>query len=324
MPLMTASMQIRLIFFIVAFVSCNTTPEKQNDTKVQQTQTDKCSEPYSIDTSKLKLGVVKNLEVYNGIKFLKLGDNREFYSNCIDCYSTSNTTDTCKIKSNINFLDKDWDVTVYFFNNTLCRLELRQNESSLIEIYEKLQTIFGKPNLQSMKVVSQKESDTKHTIIGNDKRQFRPYTETVNEFLSAFSDNIKNDNQTEIEPISFNRNEMMEEVQKNSYDGGPIKVRIKFYPKIDFQCKWESKIVMQLNINRTVHLTIGQGSSFGDNNKLAYGYEVNPKYETIINLYNNTETIKRFELHDIAKSKRLDSLQKQVDLQEKKKILEQF
>ena len=144
MPLMTISMQIRIILFLVVFISCNTTPDRQSEIKSQQTQTDKCGEPYSIDTSKLKLGDVKNLEVYNGIKFLKLGDNKEFYSNCVECYSSSNTMDTCKIKSNINFLDKEWHTTAYFLNNKLCRLELKQNETSLIEIYEKLETVFGK------------------------------------------------------------------------------------------------------------------------------------------------------------------------------------
>ena len=317
-------MKLRFIIFMTIFVSCNTLPEKQNDFKLQQTKTDKCSEPYSTEASKLKLGDVKNLDVYNGVKYLKLGENKEDYLNCTYCQSITNGIDSCKISNKINFLDKDWDVNAYFIDNKLCRLELIQSETSLTAIFYKLQTIFGKPNLQSLNVIHQEESDGKYTIIATDKREFQPYTETVNEYLNEFKNCIKNRNKSSLDIDISDMNGLNEEYSKNYYDGRPKKVRIKYFTEIGFQCKWESKIILQLNINRTEDLKIGEPSIMGSKNEIESGYMFIPKYETIINIFNNSNTIKQFEKLKIEKSKRLDSLQKEDALKEKKKILKEF
>ena len=119
-------------------------------------------------------------------------------------------------------------------------------------------------------------------------------------------------------------NGLNEEYSKNYYDGRPKKVRIKYFTEIGFQCKWESKIILQLNINRTEDLKIGEPSIMGSKNEIESGYMFIPKYETIINIFNNSNTIKQFEKLKIEKSKRLDSLQKEDALKEKKKILKEF
>ena len=87
--------KISILILIVCFASCDTTPANETKTVNKENFVDKCYETISIDTSKLKLGDVANLDIYNGIKNFKFGELKSSYQSCIETDTTNSKIDTC-------------------------------------------------------------------------------------------------------------------------------------------------------------------------------------------------------------------------------------
>lgn len=196
-------MKFNYLLFIIFISSCNSNLDRYS-TSVVTTDTalsvvnsnetkGNCRESANLNTENLKLGSVKNLQSYNGIKNFKFELAKNTFVDCLECTTIGNGLDSCKIKNSLNFLDKEWTGDVYFINDSLSRIEVQLSNTDLTDVYFRLKTIFGIPNVQNHKVVRSKNSIRNIKVSGNHKRDYRPYSESINDYLSAFNGNSNDD-----------------------------------------------------------------------------------------------------------------------------------
>lgn len=314
-----------IIILFVCFVSCNTTPSNENKTVPTENSVDKCYAEISIDTSKLKLGHVANLDIYNGIRNYKFGELKTSYQSCLEIVESNSKIDTCKIKSSINFLDNEWNGNVYFLDGKLCRIELDESNPYLTATYNKLSSLFGRPNLQPIKVINSNFKTATPLIVGNDKRQFKPYSETLNEILKSFTETKSNSSTDIFTEYNENKNEWLLNNKRYSYDGDPIRVNIKYFPQVDIESIWESKTVLQLLVSRSTELEVGQPSSMsGGESKLQGGYRIIPHHYVKVNFFDSKKTMELFKQLEKEAERNINTQSNQQKAQDEKEILKKF
>lgn len=314
---------ILIIPFLTILSSCKFQDGNKNNTILNNQKIDMCNDDIIYDTAKLKLGSVDNLLIYNGVNCFKLGFDRNNYNNCLECSPNNYPIDTCIIKSRNKFLGIKWEGSAYFMNDKLCRLEFIKSNSSLTEIYTKLQTIFGPPNLQKIKIIDSKTSDKNHMVLIKDKLDYSPFVENSDKYLFAFKKAGEKREPYHIQEI-FTSGHSMPQI----YHGpGEKMVRIKYFPKIVFECKWESTILMELKINRTATVIIGNGRFGNEDGTPISGYRIDSNYQVILNLYENKGILEKFndqKNENYRTMEKKDSMKRILEIAEEKKILQEF
>jgi len=266
-----------------------------------------CNTKVFVDESKLKLGKVENLDVYNGIKFLKLGTDKKYYQSCFDSITNTKPIDTCILENQLNFLNKNWITTLYFLGDTLTRIKLIRNTSEIPEENTKLNKIFGLPNLQKLQIKRAVFSKAKLNI--DDYAGGSTYYENLFQILNDIQPGIKREDYT-----------IQKEYQANDFwialfsrDNSVENVEVKYYNSILMQSLWGSKAVLQLEIYR--HQKI---------NKETFETKFEIDYQVEINMYRNYMSRKYFEgiLKENQRSEMLN--ENIINNNEEQKILKEF
>ncbi len=259
------------------------------------------------------------------IKNYKFGELKSSYKSCITSHSNNTQLDTCQISSSVNFLDEEWNGSLYFIDERLCRIELEENTLYLTASYYKLNALLGKPNQQPIKVINSTFKSVKPLIVGNDTREFRPYTETLNDILKQFID-AKNSSKNDIklEEFELNKNEWLLN-DKFKYEGDPIRVNIKYYPQIDLESIWQAKNILQWLVSRSTELQIGEPTTIGGGeNKLHSGYRIVPRDYVKINFYDSKKTMDYFKKLEKEEHLKSENEKHQKEIKEDKEILNKF
>jgi hypothetical protein len=232
--------------------------------------------------------------------------------------------DTCEIIGSVILFDKEWKGLLYFLDEKLCRIELEETGPSLTTSYFDLCTLFGKPNLQRLKVINSKFESVSPVIVGISKRDFEPYTENLNDILKKFSNPNKDSgfHLISYEQYLLNQNED-QLAEPDIYHGRPKRVKIKYYPQLDFEGIWKSKCILQLLISRIGDLEIGGNSILSNSeNKLSSGYRILIKHKVKFNFYDCKETMEYFR--NLKKKSYKELEDEKVIKRDERDILQKF
>lgn len=332
---------VMIIFICFIFFSCNNSLQSPKESDVRYNNL--CNKEYELDAESMEIGDVKNLKIFNGVKFLKFGTNKLNYKECIECYSKEDLkVDTCELTKQLKFLGLMWKCRIFFINDTLSRIELDKiNNNSFYDVYKKLSTILGEPNVKDLYVNKGKWHEEIYNVYGSDIRQFEPYYQDINKYISEFKKKEKSDVENKNENIIIEDilrlsdvlHQIDEENKKYAYNGGSKNVKIQFYDSLNFESIWLSTVVLKLD--NTVYSTLrldtqkaNSSKSFGDKKDKDFGYNINQEELIKVNFYINEANILFFEnlekenLLKIIKANKEKDIDKK--LEEKRKILEEF
>lgn len=263
-----------------------------------------------IDSTKLKLSSVKNLDLYNGIKNIKFGTIKSNYANCIKC-TNYQTLDTCVYSDSFTFFDQKWKLLLFFENDTLSRIKLLSKSNFIPNIYPQLSSIFGSPNGHILKLINRSElKRNTYSIRSLTKSMHKSYSENPNNFIS----NIKFSN-AQFE--NYNYKTLREQIEENPNENKNIyykdfetkEVSIKYYPSLNSFASWNSTVILNMTISKTTSLKVVSelNKSEENNNAGLYlygGYELENKYDLVIEIYRNIKTLSHFKELEMLKNKR--------------------
>lgn len=326
-------MRYIILSLIITLYSCQSSNENESILSASSSPAlptgrsiEECLQDTAINMDLLKLNSIKNLNVYNGIKFLKLGTHIDLYRNCLSYYPHKNNIDTGYFQG-INFLSGYYEALVYFINDTLSRITLTNKDEGISDAYEKLKTIFGPPNLQKPKIIRFETSSDTYTILGTYKWQVQPYSENAADFIKMLEGTYYLQlKQTDFRDPFKDPNAMYENAGRNLLKEGSKKVRIQFLPYISIQAIWGTDILLKFNLTKQSKLLIGTGHQLVDNNPNALyeGYKVTSEYTEQIDLFRNKKTFEFFDSVLLSRIKEVEIKSEKSKTLEEKKVLKEF
>jgi len=246
------------------FISC-----KNDQTKVIQSggsklfnTTEDCGKDtvFEVDTSKLVVGSVENLDVFNGIKFFRFGSSIESFYPCLECF-TLQDIDSCVFKEQLPFLDHEWEFIIYFYKKSLIGVIMKSksvNEMDLNDvryIYSDLSDVYGEPNMEPLHIEKASQISKEYYIYTDQLKTMEPYSETRNEIIGSvdISD----------EEILIKLNSLIKDGSKNDntpeiYLKTPISVskHFEYFPEMNLSARWESNKTLKIKMIRDKDLLI--------------------------------------------------------------------
>ena len=228
-----------LFLFLTLFISCS--DQTSSVATKQKVQEKKKEVSYCSKTFPFKdiiPGQVKNLDLKNGYKNLKLGTHVSFYKNCLELLYEGDFKE-------YKFSGDKCSAKVYFINDTLVAIEPFVNN-----IFPKLLNVFGEPNFIKPTVSVDMENYVTDILYRDS-----PYSSFINRDVPSVS-SIFPINKDEIIEFNFyhknlpwdidficTRDEIntvyFEQLKKQ-------KIRVIFPRKIKYVAEWESEVVLSV------------------------------------------------------------------------------
>ncbi len=172
-----------------------------------------------IDSTALKNGEARNLDVLKGIGEWRLGTPKAYYKQ---------QQDTCNIETPTEYFHEQTQARLYFKNDTLDAFTLYMHSAHVERLYREICNLYGDPKAP-INVQALNDADTTVHFRGLD-REPKAYKENI--------DSIANFVLT----------------AQGSDNNGVEAVRFQYYPEIRFMAKWTAQKALRMTIYRTTQL----------------------------------------------------------------------
>jgi len=139
-------------------IACNSEQKKINNTRELQASNNQEYNCDSINSSRLdsiNFYSINNLEVINGIRGLRFGDNINDIKDCLFQIDTLNDFISAKCFKEIRYLGCFWRAELRFKDNLLFSIKLEtSNTRDYFSLNQEIVSVYGKPNLKDQQIDS--------------------------------------------------------------------------------------------------------------------------------------------------------------------------
>ena len=271
-----------------------------------------------------ELGILSNLKVINGFKWLNFDNPLQYYNSCLSNLESFQDFITCNIYD-FDFLDKVWKAHLIAYKGEIIKITLYVIHNPIAfsnSVRNDFIKLLGTPNVSELKILDKEQvKKTAYVItIYN--------TTNVIESINDIQLKLKNYHQHNSSEFTI---EDYREAPIITSDNDPkfsnpfkhlktIKVNFNYYSDISFEDVWENELILKCTYQRSSQLIVRSMYDIRrfKRTELPFsGYLFKNSWNTKIELYRNKESenlVKRLlEIKAQSKQKEAQEKQKAID-----------